>query len=197
MSDPIGTSGGRHRGIIDTDLSAVIAGGDEFTKRLRQLAELKREHNEALDNLNLGRNVVAAHKEAEKHHKHAKDAHEAAQGVLLKAREEAERLIKDARVTAAAIVADGRMEAETIVSRANETANNAQIDRDNAAKLHSEVSSVHQNAQASLKRADEKQSELDFLREGLRSDKRDLEAHLKTLVTLKNDLLKLFAGAGL
>ena len=198
MSDPIGTSGGARRGGIgDLDLSAVLNGGDEFTSRLRQLAALKQEHNDALEKLNLGKSAQTAHKEAQDLHQVAKNTHSIAEGVLVKAQEEAQKIINAARSQAANIIANAEGEASGIVSQATEMLDGAGIERGTVENLKKEATALRDAHRESLAKADRQRMENDHFREGLNRQMEATTEQLETLVKLRDDLLKLFKGAGL
>ena len=51
-------------GSAGIDINAVIEGGPSFMQRLAQLAEAKKEHDKALEELNLGKSAIVASNEA-------------------------------------------------------------------------------------------------------------------------------------
>jgi hypothetical protein len=120
------------------DLSAVLAGGDEFTQRLASLSEAEKKLANATKEFNLGRSAVDAYSDAARKSEEAvsalASANEKSASILAEARAEASRMlasaqsdherltsaaskaISDARETAAAIIQDAEQKVASVLA---------------------------------------------------------------------------------
>jgi hypothetical protein len=126
-TDPIGTQGARPP---VSDLELALSGGDGFAERMRQLSSAKADVETALQNLNLGKGVRAAHVEA--------------QQTVVTAVAESNTL----KLQAEATLASAQTQASNIIETANATA--SQIlsrARSNAAAVKADAASTKQDAE--------------------------------------------------
>lgn len=93
------------------DLDAIVAGGDAFMTRVKTLQKAKAASTDALDALNIGRNVVEAMRDAQ-----AKEA--AALKMIEDAKVEAKEIIATATQRAGEIAGHAQEQAEALLTKA-------------------------------------------------------------------------------
>jgi chromosome segregation ATPase len=159
MPDPMGTVGAP-RVAPESDLSIASRGGPKFMDRISQLAEASDRHEQALANLKLGQDVIAAHAEARRKLADADAKLAEAEKVIAQAEQakrDADAYAADARSKADALVnaakdklvaAEGKQsEAEATIERYNaakaETERATEAANDRHAQLQSKIDRLH------------------------------------------------------
>ena len=109
----------------NTDLDAIVTGGDAFMARLKEFKDAKAESEAALANLRLGTDVVRAMQDVQTREQAALDA-------LATAKEEADKIGTEARAEADSILAAANEQAEEIKSQARAAADDLSREVDEA-----------------------------------------------------------------
>ena len=161
--DPIGTQGLPERAPV-SDLELALAGGDDFAARMKQIAAAKAEADAAVQALNLGKGVKAAHLDAQQTVATAVAESNAlksqAEAALTAAQSQAANTISDANANAASIVADAQAKA----AEAKADAAKAMQDADAyAAQKMTDADAVHTAALQHQQSAQRSQMEADGL----------------------------------
>lgn len=97
--DPTGTVGGRQTG----DMDLALDGGPRFDDRLRELAKAKDDAARALKELRLGKDTVAALRDAQAQREAAGQLRANADQVMVSAQNEAAKIVAGAKATAASL----------------------------------------------------------------------------------------------
>jgi hypothetical protein len=143
-TDPIGTLGARPP---VSDLEHALAGGDGFAERMKQLATAKADSETALQNLNLGKSVKAAHAEVQQTVATAVSESNVlrvrAEATLDAAKARAASVISEANASAARIITDARANAASVKKDAAKSKQDAET---YAAQKKTETDAAHATA---------------------------------------------------
>lgn len=146
----------------DEDLSAVVAGGQHFVSRLKIIKDARLEHDDALNNLRLGHDVVRAMQDVQRREQDVMD-------IAAKAEAEAKDLMEATKAEASKVLSDAKAEAEAVLAHAaaQGDALAREVDEAHAAlsehsiaatadskRLMDEAVAIHTKARAGLTEAD-------------------------------------------
>lgn len=124
MSDPIGNNAGG-KSASGGDMQIAFDGGRDFMARVNFLSAKKIEHDEALEQLRLGKSAKEAFDEAARKLEDAKAAHAEAAAVLGRAKANAAALVEDAQKQASSVVAAAEAAARSTTQAAAKAKNEA------------------------------------------------------------------------